>query len=48
MIELLNHAVPIQQVQDFYIDREFTGATIFGGTTVVSSGLEKWFKGNPL
>ena len=43
-----NHAVPIQQVQDFYIDREFTGATIFGGTTVVSSGLEKWFKGNPL
>ncbi len=41
-----NHAVPIKQVQDFYRNREFTGATIFGGTAIVSSGLEQWFKGN--
>jgi putative cell wall-binding protein len=39
-----NQTVPIQQIQDFYVEHGFTGATMFGGSSVVSSELEQWFK----
>jgi putative cell wall-binding protein len=42
-----NQTAPIPQVQDFYVDHGFTNATIFGGTAIVSSELEQWFKDNP-
>jgi putative cell wall-binding protein len=42
-----NQTVPIQQIQDFYVEHGFTGATMFGGSSVVSSELEQWFKDNP-
>jgi putative cell wall-binding protein len=41
-----NQTVPIQQIQDFYVEHGFTGATMFGGSSVVSSELEQWFKDN--
>jgi N-acetylmuramoyl-L-alanine amidase/putative cell wall-binding protein len=41
-----NHKVPIPQIQDFMANRAISGATIFGGPTIVSSGLEEWFKSN--
>lgn len=41
-----NYTIPIPQVQNFYVTRGFTDATIFGGTAIVSSELEQWFK-NP-
>jgi N-acetylmuramoyl-L-alanine amidase/putative cell wall-binding protein len=41
-----NHKVPIPQIQDFMANRAISGATIFGGPTIVSSGLEEWFKNN--
>jgi putative cell wall-binding protein len=39
-----NQTVPIQQIQDYYVEHGFTGATMFGGSSVVSSELEQWFK----
>jgi putative cell wall-binding protein len=42
-----NQTVPIQQIQDYYVEHGFTGATMFGGSSVVSSELEQWFKDNP-
>lgn len=41
-----NQTVPIQQIQDYYVEHGFTGATMFGGSSVVSSELEQWFKDN--
>jgi hypothetical protein len=29
------------------VEHGFTGATMFGGSSVVSSELEQWFKDNP-
>jgi putative cell wall-binding protein len=41
-----NYTEPIQQIQDYYVEQGFTGATMLGGSSVVSSELEQWFKDN--
>lgn len=41
-----NEAVPCQQIKDFIKASAITDVTIFGGTKVVSSELEDWFKHN--
>lgn len=41
-----NQTAPSQQMQDFITTHAITDVTIFGGTTIVSGGLEEWFKNN--